>query len=100
MQHFNGTLGLILHKVTSNLHFVVMFIMGLLFIFNLLFYTTKEIELSDILLDKTFENVDEIYINNEFGRSMILKVPHRSRIIVQKKELGTDTFVIRVDVLK
>jgi hypothetical protein len=76
-------------------------IVGILFIANLMFYNTEEINYSDIVLDKTFENVDEVYINNEFGKSLILKVPHRSRIIVQKKELAnSNTFLIRVDVLK
>lgn len=101
MQYTKGKVGQIIHKLFSNLHWIVGIIVGVLFISNILFYRIEEINHSDILLDKTFENVDEVYINNEFGKSLILKVPHRSRIIVQKKELGKgNTYLIRVDILK
>lgn len=101
MQYIKGRLGKLFHKFISNLHYIMIYIVGILFIANLVFYNSEEINYSDIVLDKTFENVDEVYINNEFGKSLILKVPHRSRIIVQKKELGnSNTFLIRIDVLK
>jgi hypothetical protein len=101
MQYIKGKIGLFLHKILSNLHYISAIIIGILFITNMLFYKSEEVNLEDVLLDKTFENVDEIYINNEFGKSIILKVPHRSRIIVHKKELNeNNSFLIRVDVLK
>lgn len=101
MQYTKGEIGKLFHKLISNLHYIMIVIVGILFIANLLFYKSEEVDYSDIVLDKTFENVDEVYINNEFGKSLILKVPHRSRILVQRKELGnSNTFLIRVDVLK
>lgn len=101
MQYIKGKLGLLFHKLMSNLHFISAFIIGVLFVTNMMFYKSEEINMSNILLDKTFENIDEIYINNEFGKSLILKVPHRSRIIVHKKEVGnSNAFLIRIDVLK
>ena len=101
MQYTRGRLGKFFHKLISNLHYIMVCVVGILFVANLLFYKSEEVNYSDIVLDKTFENVDEVYINNEFGKSLILKVPHRSRIIVQRKELGnSNTFLIRVDVLK
>ena len=101
MQYTKGRLGKPLHKLISNLHYIMVSIVGILFVANLLFYKSEEVNYSDIVLDKTFENVDEVYINNEFGKSLILKVPRRSRIIVQRKELeNSNAFLIRVDVLK
>ncbi len=101
MPYIKGKLAIIFHYMMSRLHYIMGVFIGILFIANLLFYKAEEIHPSDILMDKTFENVDEVNINNEFGKSLILKVPHRSRIVVQKKELGkVNTFLIRVDVLK
>ena len=53
------------------------------------------------LLDRSFEDIDEIYISNEFGKSYILKPPKRSRIIVQKKELEkSNNYVIKITIIQ
>lgn len=102
MSHIKeGLVGRLFHKFLLNLPYLTIILVGLLFVLNIAFYKKESIEYSDILLDKTFEDVNEIYINNEFGKSFILEVPQRSRIIVQKKDGGnSQTNVIKIDILK
>jgi len=96
-----GLVGKLIHKFFLNLPYIATFFIGLLLILNMMFYKKEDIDYSDVLLDRTFENVNEIYINNEFGKSFILKDPQRSRIIVQKKEGGDhNANVIKIDILK
>lgn len=102
MQHTKeGLIGRLIHKFFQNLSYIVGICIGLLFLLNIFFYKKDTVDYSDILLDKTFEDVNEIYINNEFGKSFILTTPQRSRIIVQRKEGGNShTNVIKIDILK
>lgn len=98
-----GFLGNLIHKIFLNIHIIVLVLLIVLFSFNIIFYNKKNEQQfeTDVLLDKTYENINEIYINNEFGKSFILKTPTRSRIIVQKKEIGnTNTFIIKIDVIQ
>lgn len=54
----------------------------------------------EIKLDETFENIDEIYVNNDFGKSVILHTPKRSRIIVQKKEYSeNNSYMIKINII-
>lgn len=96
-----GILIKIAHWIGVNIPYIATFFVGSLIILNLVLHKKEDIEYTDVLLDKTFENVNEIYINNEFGKSFILKDPQRSRIIVQKKDIGDhNTNVIKIDILK
>ncbi|MDY0215278.1 MAG: hypothetical protein RBS24_07205 [Bacilli bacterium] len=96
-----GILIKIAHWIGINIPYITTFLVVSLIILNLVLHKKENIEYSDILLDKTFENVNEIYINNEFGKSFILKDPQRSRIVVQKKDIGDhNTNVIKIDILK
>ena len=96
-----GVLTRIINWVGFNIPYIATFFVGTLIILNLMLHKKDDIDYSDVLLDKTFENVNEIYINNEFGKSFILKNPQRSRIIVQKKDIGDhNTNVIKIDILK
>lgn len=96
-----GLVGRIIHSFFLNLPYIATFFIGSLLILNLVFYKKEDINYSDVLLDRTFENINEIYVNNEFGKSFILKDPQRSRIIVQKKDGGDhNTNVIKIDILK
>lgn len=88
------------HKIILNMNFIVVFII-ILFVINILFHKQEEVKEESVLLDKSFEDIDEIYIGNEFGKSYILKPPKRSRIIVQKKELEkSNNYVIKITIIQ
>ena len=67
----------------------------------MVFYSkNNDLDYYNLLLDKTYENVNEIYIDNEFGKSIILSTPKRSRIIVKKRDNGANqSYIIKIDVL-
>lgn len=84
----------------SNIWIGVLLIIIPLFFMDL-FLDEPKLKDQVILLDKTFENIDEIYINNDFGKSIILHVPSRSRIIVQQKEYSeNNTYMIKINIIK
>jgi hypothetical protein len=57
-----------------------------------------KIELKDIELDKTFENIEEIKVQYKLGKGYLLEFPQRTRIIVKKK-LFSDNYIIEIMVL-
>ena len=91
----------LLNKMLLNFHIIAFIMVAFFFILNMVFYSkNNDLDYYNLLLDKTYENVNEIYIDNEFGKSIILSTPKRSRIIVKKCDNDVNqSYIIKIDVL-